>query len=68
MNVTISSYQENESCTWCEKECEAVTVTFESGFLKNAPVCWKCLQKAVRVHHKQQSQASPRKQSVSATS
>ncbi len=68
MNVTISSYQENETCTWCEKECEAVTVTFESGFLKNAPVCWKCLQKAVRVHHKQHSQTTRKGEDAKAAS
>jgi hypothetical protein len=56
MNVVISDYHETDTCTWCEKQEEAVTVTFDSGFLKHAPVCWKCLQKAVRVHHKQQSQ------------
>jgi len=61
MNVSMTDYHESETCTWCEKQGEAVTVTFQSGFLQNAPVCWKCLQKAVRVHHKQQAQAKPTK-------
>lgn len=61
MNVQLTAWFENETCTWCEKPTEVVTATFDSGFLKNAPVCWKCLQKAVRVHHKQQAQQSTAK-------
>ena len=55
--AVIERFNESAPCTWCEKTGEAVTITFASGFLKGAPVCWKCLQKAVRVNHKQSQHA-----------
>ena len=56
MKAVISDYAEAAMCTWCEKETEAVIVAFDGGFLHQAPLCWKCLQKAVRVRHKQEAQ------------
>lgn len=53
MTVTLSNWQESTSCTWCEKTCECVTADFGDGFITTSPLCWKCLQQAVRVHHKQ---------------
>ena len=54
MNVSLTAWHDKQSCTWCEKERECVTVSFEDGFLRNSPVCWGCLQKAVRVRSRQQ--------------
>lgn len=65
MNVTISAWHESATCTWCQKDGEAVTVTFESGFLRDSDLCWKCLKQALRVHHQQQ-QAEPKRKSESA--
>jgi len=55
MQATITSYNEGETCTWCEKQNEGVTVEFDDGFLNKGPLCFKCLQQAIRVHHKQNS-------------
>jgi len=60
MNVTISAWLDSATCTWCQKDGEAVTVTFESGFLRDSSLCWKCLKQALRVHHQQQ-QAEPKR-------
>jgi hypothetical protein len=49
MHVTLSAWHEQTLCTWCEKDREGVTVTFDDGFLKDSPLCWSCLQKAVKV-------------------
>lgn len=53
MKALISALAEKATCTWCEKETEAVTVEFDGGFLTKGWLCWKCLQQATRVHHKQ---------------
>ncbi len=54
MQVVISAFHQSQSCTWCEKQTEAVTVEFYGGFLQNCALCWKCLQQAIRVHHRQE--------------
>lgn len=64
MNVTISAWQQSATCIWCQKDDEAVTVTFESGFLRDSDLCWKCLKQALRVHHQQQH-ADPKRKSES---
>lgn len=53
MRAIISHYHEKTNCTWCQRDTEAVTVEFDGGFLQKGPLCWKCLQQATRVHHKQ---------------
>lgn len=53
MNVTLNAWHAEQNCTWCEKQKECVSVTFEDGFLKHAALCWGCLQKSVRVRSKQ---------------
>ncbi len=53
MHVTLTGSQETATCTWCEKDRECVTASFSDGFLKDAPLCWKCLQTAVKVRAKQ---------------
>ena len=58
MQATISALHESESCIWCEKMKETVTVDFNNeSFLKKGPLCWKCLQQAVKVYHKQNDTA-----------
>jgi len=52
MDVTLTAWQESEACTWCEREKECVTVAFADGFLASVPLCWRCLQKAVRVRNR----------------
>ncbi|MGE0608310.1 MAG: hypothetical protein AB7O62_14535 [Pirellulales bacterium] len=53
MRVLLSDWHATESCTWCEKQRECVTVSFEDGFLNAATLCWNCLQKAVKVRNRQ---------------
>ena len=53
MHAVISGYHESKPCTWCNRQAEGVTVEFDGGFLQKGPLCWKCLQQATRVHHKQ---------------
>ena len=54
MKTLLTDLHDSAKCMWCEKTAEAVTVQFESGFLKKGELCWKCLQQAVRVHHRQE--------------
>lgn len=65
MQVTISAFHETETCAWCEKQTEAVAVEFHGGFLQECPLCWKCLQQAVRVQHRQASSGASRRQDAS---
>jgi len=53
MDVHLTAWHEQHACTWCESVKEAVTVDFGDGFIRNSPLCWKCLQKAVRVRQRQ---------------
>ena len=59
MNVSLTAWHEKQNCAWCEKEKEAVSVSFEDAFLKDAPLCWGCLQKAVRVRNRQEQARPP---------
>ena len=61
MHVIISDVHASESCTWCSRDAEGVTVEFDGDFLKKGPLCWKCLQQAVRVHHRQSTEANGQK-------
>ena len=59
MQVVLSSWNESTTCTWCEKERECVTASFEDKFLSNSPLCWKCLQTAFKVRSRQQPDRKP---------
>ena len=56
MQAVITEFVEKDTqaCVWCEKESEGVVVEFSDGFLSRAPLCWKCLTKAVKVRSKQE--------------
>ena len=54
MDVKLTAWNENDTCTWCERTKECVTADFGDGFIKSAPLCWKCLQKAVKVRNRQE--------------
>lgn len=58
MNVTLTEWQESATCCWCEKSRECVTVTFSDGFLKDVPMCWRCLQTAFKVRSLQHAEES----------
>jgi len=58
MNVSLSQWHEQAHCTWCEKDRESVTVSFDDGFLKDSPLCWSCLQKAVKVRSRRTTTAA----------
>ncbi len=58
MSVTLNTWHESITCAWCEKDRECVNTTFSDGFLKDAPLCWKCLQTAFKVRQRQQQPAS----------
>jgi hypothetical protein len=53
MHVTLTAYHDSETCTWCERTKCCITVSFSDGFLQSAPLCWRCLQKAVKVRNRQ---------------
>lgn len=55
MHVVLTTWNERDTCTWCEREKECVTAAFADGFLDSVPLCWKCLQKAVKVRSRQAS-------------
>ncbi|MEX1096241.1 MAG: hypothetical protein WED34_09345 [Planctomycetales bacterium] len=65
MQVVLTAHHDEQGCTWCEKSRECVTVTFDDGFLKNAPLCWGCLQKAVKVRSRQTDAKPPANRSTS---
>ena len=64
MKVTISGWQEQENCSWCEKSRDCVTTDFDDGFLKNVAMCWSCLAQAIKVRSRseqpQAAKAKPR--------
>lgn len=49
MKTLITAWHESAQCVWCEKDKETVSVEFGDGFLTNSKICWRCLQKAIRV-------------------
>ncbi|NQV26372.1 MAG: hypothetical protein HQ518_18610 [Rhodopirellula sp.] len=55
MQIQISDWAETDTCLWCSKDKESVTVTFDEGFLSAATLCWHCLQNAVRVCRQRQA-------------
>ena len=55
MEAKITAWHEVVSCTWCEKEKAGVTVDFNDGFIHEAPLCWSCLERAVKVHARKDS-------------
>ena len=58
MHVILSSFNPTGACAWCEREKETVTADFGDGFIRQAALCWRCLQKAVRVHQRQSQSGS----------
>lgn len=59
MHVILSSFSPSAPCAWCEREKETVTADFGDGFIRSAALCWRCLQKAVRVHQRQTQPIAP---------
>jgi len=55
MELKLTDWHEEATCTWCERTKECVTADFGDGFIKRAPLCWRCLQKAVKVRNRQES-------------
>lgn len=55
MLVTLTQWHTDASCVWCERSTECVTVNFEDGFVREAPLCWKCLAKATKVRSQQEA-------------
>ncbi len=56
MQVTLTAYHDSAACTWCERTKCCITVSFSDGFLQSAPLCWRCLQKAVKVRSRTHSE------------
>ena len=59
MKALISQRHEKGTCVWCEKEKECITVEFSDGFLSKNEICWRCLQKAVKVRSQQNADQKP---------
>jgi len=55
MNISISEHHTSETCTWCEKTKECVTADFNDAFIGKAAMCWSCLQKAIKVQSRKES-------------
>lgn len=53
LKALISLWHAAGICVWCEKEKECVTAEFGDGFLAKNQICWRCLQKAVKVRSQQ---------------
>ncbi len=56
MKIIITEFNESKDCQWCSRSAEGVTARFEDGFLSRGHLCWKCLQRATRVHATQQAE------------
>lgn len=67
MHVTLSSFNPIGACAWCEREKETVTADFGDGFIRQAALCWRCLQKAVRVHQRQAESIAPAEPTANST-
>ena len=53
MKTLISRWFAAAKCVWCEREKECVTAEFGDGFLAKSQICWRCLQKAIKVRSQQ---------------
>lgn len=62
MKVTLTSWKESATCSWCDKTKECVTAEFSDGFLAKGPLCWPCLQKSVRARTKQATSGQKNKE------
>lgn len=67
MKTLISRWFAAAKCVWCEREKECVTAEFGDGFLAKSQICWRCLQKAIKVRS-QQDQVDPEGKSNTARS
>lgn len=61
MRAVITDFNETSSCLWCDRTAEGVQIVFEEFAIGEGHLCWKCLQQAVRVYHKQQPSAEPQR-------
>lgn len=67
MHIVLTQHQASAACAWCEREKETVTADFGDGFIRHAALCWRCLQKAVRVHQRQLQSASSTEPTTNST-
>ena len=58
MKVVLSGRHQSAQCVWCEKDRECVQATFSDGFVKDATICWRCLQQAFKVRSRQNAEPS----------
>jgi len=63
MKALISRWFAAATCVWCEREKECVTAEFADGFLAKSQICWRCLQKAIKVRSQQDPAGSESKTS-----
>ena len=59
MRAVITDFEESASCLWCSRTAEGVHIAFEEFCIGEGHLCWKCLQQAIRVYHKQHAAAEP---------
>ncbi len=57
VKILITQFSESDRCQWCSRTTEGVTAHFEAGFLARGHLCWKCLQRATRVHATQKTES-----------
>lgn len=60
MKALLSKWHASETCLWCQKERECVTVDFGDGFITKGTLCWGCLQKTVRVKSQTTTKPQPK--------
>lgn len=51
-SYTLTDFNPSGECAWCGKSVETLNATDSSGFLVGAPLCFKCLAKAVGIAHR----------------
>lgn len=60
MKALLTKWHAAETCLWCQKERECVTVDFGDGFITKGKLCWGCLQKTVRVKSETAAKPQPK--------
>jgi hypothetical protein len=67
MKCVLTQVASNGACAWCNRKTECVETSIEGTFFKKSSLCWKCLQKAIGLRYRQESQQANAEKSTSGT-
>lgn len=55
MLITLTHCHPESTYILCDRTTECVTSHFEDGFVREAPLCWRCLAKATKFRSQQEA-------------